>query len=432
MPISHLASALVPGAFVSAGLLLGLAALGWTAGPGVAAGPEQPPGERFTVRPDQLPRPYATPSAGNPSRQVARPAGAGLNVPAGFVARLFADDLEHPRYLLGVPNGDVLLAESAAGRITVLRDADGDGRAEQRAVLIDGLRRPHGLALRPGWLYVADTDRVWRVAYTPGDLRARAAPEPVTPAGALGPGSGHWTRNIAFHPDGSRFYVAIGSRSNIDEEEPPRAAILEFDADGERGPRVFATGLRNPVGIAYRPGSAELWSVINERDGLGDGLVPDYFTRVIAGGFYGWPYSYIGQHPQPGFAERRLDLVARAIVPDLLFQAHSAPIGLVFYDAQQFPAEYRGDAFVALRGSWNARRPTGYYVARVKMRDGRPVGHYETFASGFWIAGADTAQVWGRPAALAVAADGALLIGDDTGRTVWRVVWQPGGAGSGR
>ena len=402
-------------------LLGGLAGLLWMSTSQAQTG--QSPGERFMVRPDDLPAPYATPSASNPPQRVARPEGMGLNVPPGFAANAFADGLTHPRWLAVAPNGDVLLAESAIGRITLLRDADGDGRAETVATFLEGLSRPHGMAFRPGALYIADVNGVFRIPYQPGDIRARGEPRPITEPGALGPGSGHWTRNIVFSPDGGKFYVAVGSRGNIGEEDEIRAAVLEFGADGgER--RVYAGGLRNPVGIAFRPESDELWAVVNERDGLGDGLVPDYITRVVAGAFYGWPYAYIGRNPQPGFAERRPDLVQRTRVPDLLFQAHSAPIGLVFYSGESFPAEYRGDAFVALRGSWNSGQPTGYKIVRVPFRDGKPAGHYENFATGFWIAGKDTARVWGRPAGLAVAADGSLLIADDTGNSVWRVAWR--------
>lgn len=385
-----------------------------------AADPQEQPGTRFQVSPGDLPAPYATPAVSNSPRVVGRPAGARLRVPEGFAANLFAADLEHPRWMAVAENGDVFLAEPRAGEITLLRDADGDGRAEQRTTFADGFERPHGLAFHRDHLYVADIERVWRIPYRAGDLEARGERAPVTAPEALGSGRGHWTRNIAFHPDGSRFFVAIGSRGNIAEEAVPRATVQVFDADGS-GQRTFAAGLRNPVGIAFRPGSADLYVVVNERDGLGDGLVPDYLTRVEEGGFYGWPYAYIGGNPQPGFAERRPDLVEKTLVPDLLFESHSAPIGLVFYDAEQFPADYRGDAFVALRGSWNANAPRGYKVVRVPFVDGAPEGGYENFATGFWLAGSDQAAVWGRPAGLAVAKDGSLLIADDTGKSVWRV-----------
>jgi glucose/arabinose dehydrogenase len=276
------------------------------------------------------------------------------------------------------------------------------------------------LAIRAGAVYVADTRAVWRLPYRVGEKQAGGPAERVTPPGALGSGGSHWTRNIVFAPDGAHFFVAIGSAGNLAEEPAPRATVQAFAADGSNQ-RTFADGLRNPVGIAVRPGSDELWVVVNERDGLGDELVPDYLTRIRRGDFFGWPYAYTGTNPQPGFADRRPDLVRRSRVPDLLFRSHSAPIGLVFYTGTSFPPAYRGDAFVALRGSWNADRPRGYMVARVPFEDGRPRGYYEAFATGFWVAGTTTAQVIGRPAGLAVTGDGALLIADDTGDRVWQV-----------
>lgn len=404
---------------------LGLAGIALAAGTcaGARAEPDEMPGQQFVVRPADLPRPYTSPSVANPPRFVARPSGASLRVPPGFAANVFAENLGHPRWLEVALNGDVFLAESALGKITLLRDAKGSGRAETITTFAEGFDRPHGMAFRPGWFYVADTTRVWRIPYQPGDTRARAAAEPVTQEGAIGPGSGHWTRNIVFAPDGTKFFLAVGSRGNLDVEPDTRAAILEFAADGS-GRRVVAGGLRNPVGIALRPDTSELWAVVNERDGMGDGLVPDYLTRIVEGAFYGWPYAYIGPNPQPGYAERRPDLVSRARIPDLLFQSHSAPLGLVFYTGRSFPPEYRGDAFVALHGSWNAAKPTGYKIVRVPFGDGKLAGHYENFATGFWHEGADTARVWGRPVGLAIAADGALLIADDAGNSVWRVAWR--------
>lgn len=381
------------------------------------------PGTRIEIRAGDLPRPYATGSVFNGSRGVARPAGAALRVPDGFEAKVFADGLSHARWLAVAANGDVFLAEPSAGRVTLLRDGDGDGRAEMRTIFLDGLDDPHGMAISGGYFHVADARGVWRVPYTPGDERARARAQRITASGAFGAAGGHWTRNLAFSRDGAHFYVAIGSASNIDEERAPRATVQEFRADGS-GQRTFASGLRNPVGIAFYPGGDDLYTVVNERDGLGDELVPDYLTRLKRDGFYGWPYSYIGRNPQPGFADRRPDLVARAIVPDLLFRSHSAPLGLVFYEGTQFPAGYRGDAFVALHGSWNAAQPRGYFVARVPFADGRPKGYYEVFASGFWRDTDENAYVMGRPAGLAVARDGALLIADDAGGAVWRVSYR--------
>lgn len=377
------------------------------------------PGARFEVVPDALPAPGAGSSVANPSTRIDRPEDARPQVPDGFRATLFADGLRHARWLAVAPGGDVFLAEPRAGRITVLRDEDGDGRADLATTFAEGLARPHGMAFHDGHLYVADTEHVWRFDYRPGQTEG-GDPDALTEEGALGDGSGHWTRNLAIHPDGQRLYVAVGSRDNIAEEPAPRATIQELRIDGT-GQRTFAAGLRNPVGIRFRPGTDELWTVVNERDGMGDGLVPDYLTRVREGEFYGWPYAYIGSNPQPGYAERRPGLVERTIVPDLLFESHSAPLGLAFYDGQAFPEGYRGDAFVALHGSWNRAEPTGYKVVHVPFEDGVPAGHYVNFATGFWAGGTDTARVWGRPVGLAVAADGSLLVADDVGQVVWRI-----------
>jgi glucose/arabinose dehydrogenase len=380
-------------------------------------------GERIRVDPAGLPPPSATRSVSNAPRIVARPPDAAPKAPPGFRVGLFRAGLSHPRHLVVAANGDVLLAEPGEDQITLLRDTDGDGRADLVQPFIEDLDRPHGLAIHGGYLYVADTVRVSRVPYVAGDLKPRGPIEKVTADGALGSGGGHWTRNVVVSPDGRQLFVAVGSAGNIGEEQPPRATIQSFRLEGgvARGQATFASGLRNPVGIAFLPGTQRLFTVVNERDGLGDDLVPDYLTEVKAGAFYGWPYSYIGANPQPGYAERRPDLVRQAVVPDLLFKSHSAPIGLVFYEGRQFPAEYRGDAFVTLRGSWNAGRPVGYQVARVRFRDGRPEGSYEIFLDGFRTGGADRAEVWGRPAGIAEMLDGSLLVADDTGKTIWRV-----------
>ncbi len=382
------------------------------------------PGDEISIDAAALPPPHATPSVGNPPEVIPRPHGAGLKLPPGFHAALFAEGLDDARWLAVAPNGDVFLAESQPGRIILLRDSAGGGRADLRTTFAEGFDRPHGMAFHGGYLYVGDVRGVWRLRYRPGQTVAEGPPEAVTRPHALGDGGGHWTRNLVFSPGGDRLFVAVGSRSNIAEEKAPRATVQEFAVDGS-GQRTFASGLRNPVGIAFRPGTDELWAVVNERDGLGDGLVPDYLVHLRDGGFYGWPYSYLGGHPQPGFADKRPDLVRRAIVPDLLFRSHSAPLGLVFYDAGQFPAEYRGDAFVALHGSWNSSRPTGYMVVRVHFTGGKPAKAYQVFATGFRLDAGSPAKVWGRPVGLAVAKDGSLLLADDAGQTVWRISYRP-------
>lgn len=386
------------------------------------AQPLQPVGERDAVDPADLPAPYATDSVSNRARVVARPAGARLAVPAGFASNLFHDDLSGPRWMTVASNGDVLLTETRAGRIRVLRDGDGDGRAEIAELYSDDIPAPHGLALHGGYLYVSSPAQLYRFPYRPGDVRPRGPAEPVLKRGALGDGGGHWTRNLAVSRDGKSMFIAVGSRGNVGVEPSPRATIQRLDlATGNLD--TFAAGLRNPVGIAVYPGSDRLYTVVNERDGLGDGLVPDYLTEVKPGAFYGWPYAYIGRNPDPDYGGRRPDLVAQSVTPDLLFRSHSAPMGLVFYDRDRFPADYRGDAFVALHGSWNAADPRGYMVVRVPFAHGRPAGGYESFATGFWVRGSDRALVIGRPAGLAVAGDGSLLVADDAGGAVWRIAW---------
>jgi glucose/arabinose dehydrogenase len=385
---------------------------------------EQLVGTQFQFSAAALPAPAEETSVANVSEPVARPAGALPNVPAGFAVSVFAEGLSHARYLAVMPNGDVMLAELDANKVTVLRDENGSGTTTKRFTFADHLYHPHGIEFHDGYVYIADLRAVWRYRWNEADGTAAGPAEQVTADGALGHYSGgHFTRNITFAPDGKHFYVSIGSQSNIAEDGDPWATIKEFDAAGGPG-RIYASGLRNPIGIGFYPGTDTLFAVVNERDGLGDGLVPDYLTSVKQGGFYGWPYSYLGQHKQPGpLGDKRQDLASRAIVPDVLFQSHSAPLSLDFYQGKQFPAEYRGDAFVSLHGSWNSSAPTGYKIVRVRFKDGKPLGGYENFMTGFWLKGTNPAQVWGRPVGLATAADGSLLIADDVGQRVWRVAW---------
>jgi glucose/arabinose dehydrogenase len=379
------------------------------AGAAGAAGPE--PLSRFHIHFTDLPEPHATPSAANPAAIVARSQHDAPILPPGWNAWLFADDLDHPRNLLVLPDGSVLVAEQRADRLTRLADGDGDGLAESRTVFATGFDEPYGLAFHDGQVWVADTKAVWRLDWREGAPQAGARTR-VTKPGALGDDRGHSTRSLAIAPDGKHFYVGIGSRSNIAVEPAPRATIQEFAIDGS-GQRTFASGLRNPVGMAFRPGSDELWAVVNERDGMGDELVPDYLAQIPDGAFFGWPYAYVGSHPQPGFAERQPTLVVRSRIPDVLFKAHSAPLGLAFLD---------GFAYVALHGSWNRSTPNAGMVARVPLTNDHPLGHYEVFASGFMI---DATHAWGRPAGLAASHDGALYIADDAGRTVWKIAPEP-------
>jgi glucose/arabinose dehydrogenase len=404
----------------AAGFCLALVAAAFA---GKAVRAEEAPGQRFEIKPADLPAPFATRSVGNSPDRVRRTAGTAPRVPAGYRANLFAEGLDHARWLAVAPTGEVFLAEPRAGKVTLLVDSDGDGRADKRSVFARGHETPHGLAVHGGFLYVADLDGVWRYDWRPGQERAAERGRRLTPAGAFGDTGGHWTRNIAIAPDGKRIYVAIGSEGNIEEEPDPRATIKQFAIDGSGG-SIFARGLRNPVGIAIHPDTGALYTTVNERDGLGDGLVPDYLTQVTEGAFYGWPYAYIGPNPQPGFANRRPDLVRQAVVPNVLFQSHSAPMALLFAKGGNFPADWQDDAFVAFRGSWNAAVPTGYKIVRVPFEKGRPLGWYENFVTGFRLDPPDgkaTAQVWGRPVGLALAKDGSLLIAVDVDHSIWRI-----------
>jgi glucose/arabinose dehydrogenase len=375
-----------------------------------------PTPRHYDIRYEQLPPPFATPSANNWPNVTSRPNGATLHLPPGFTISEYASGLDDPRNMLLAPNGDVLLAEPGAGRVTVLRDANHDGVAELRYTLIDGLNEPYGLAFHAGDLYIGDVDAVVRIPYAAGQTRTNAQPERI----ASLPSGGHATRGIVFNRAGTKMYVSVGSASNVSAGEPPeRAAILEFNPDGT-GKRIFASGLRNPVGTAWEPVSGALWAAVNERDGMGEDQVPDYVTDVRDGAFYGWPYAFIGPHEDSRRRGERPDLVRKTIPPALLVQAHSATLGIAFYEGTMFPPEYRGSAFVACHGSWNRALRTGYKVIRIPFRDGRPTGGYDDFVTG-WMTDERSRKVWGRPVGVLVLADGSLLISDDGAGKVWRV-----------
>jgi glucose/arabinose dehydrogenase len=402
--------------------LTGQAALGdWTT---------DAPGVRRKITVNDLARPYDTPSANNFPRVVPRPEGAWPKTPEGFEVTEFATGLVEPRVIVRAPNGDLFLAESRANRIRVLRDADGDGTLEVSEIFAAGLNRPFGIAFypvgsEPKYVYVGNTDSVVRFAYKDGDTKASSKAETIIkniPSGneAVG-GGGHWTRDLEFSADGKTLYVAVGSRSNVDDDdrEKRRARILAFDPDG-KNERVFAYGIRNPVGLATHPQTGQLWTSVNERDALGDDLVPDYITHVEEGGFYGWPWYYIGPNQDPRHQGKHPELKEKVIVPDVLLQSHMASIDLTFYDGDQFPREYRHDAFAAEHGSWNRARRVGYKVIRVPMNDGKATGEFEDFLVGFVTQDGD---VWGRPAGVAVAKDGSLMVTDDGSGTIWRVTY---------
>jgi glucose/arabinose dehydrogenase len=384
------------------------------------------PGVIRRITPADLPPPYATRSSANGADTAPWPPGARPRAPAGFKVELFASGLEAPRLLRTAPNGDVFVAEMERGAIVILHD-NGPGKPASVGTYAEGLEEPFGLAFyppgpEPQWLYVGAVGAILRFPYRNGDQQASGGPETIVPHLPVG---GHGTRNIVFSPDGRTLFVAVGSASNDAEggsDETGRADILAFDPQG-KSKRVLATGIRNPVGLAFHPVTGDLWTSVNERDELGDNLPPDYVTRVRAGAFYGWPWFYIGDHRDPRHPHARPDLARRITVPDVLIQPHSAPLQLAVYTGTQFPAEYRGDIFLALHGSWNRAQRTGYKLVRVMLRDGKPTGTYQDFLTGFV---GDDGRVWGRPVGVAVAANGSLLVSDDAGGTVWRVSYGGG------
>jgi len=372
-------------------------------------------------------------------------------VPPGFAVDEFASSLDRPRLVRAAPNGDLFIAESTAGQIRVLRAADGAAKAERVEVFATRLNLPFGIAFwppgpDPQFIYVANTDSVVRFPYRNGDLRARGPAQTVVniPGGGFLRGGGHWTRDVIFSRDGSKMFVSVGSGSNDAERlarrqlpdaiqydqlhgfgaawgaEEKRANVLQCNADGT-GLHIFATGLRNCVGMTIAPANGELWCSTNERDDLGDNLPPDYLTSVKEGGFYGWPWYYIGGNEDPHHRDERPDLKSKVVVPDVLIQAHSASLEMTFYEAGQFPPEYRGDAFAAEHGSWNRSRRTGYKIIRVIIRNGKPTGEYEDFMTGFVTT---DGNVWARPVGVAVARDGSLIVTEDAHGTVWRIAYR--------
>ena len=416
-----------------AGLLEGPAAFGdWHA---------DRPGTRRLIRSQDLPAPDMAQSVRNSVRIMRRTDDQKPIVPNGFEVNLFASGLSGPRILRVAPNGDVFAAESSAGRVVVLRP--NGSSASEPSVFASNLVNPFGIAFYPPgpdpqWVYVGNTDSVVRFPYRNGDETARGPAEMIVPHLPVG---GHKTRDVVFSPDGKIMYVSVGSGSNVGDSmekmsvadaqkwqadrplgaawgnEQGRADVLTFDPQGQ-SERIYATGIRNCVGLAVAPSSGTVWCSTNERDGLGDNVPPDYITRVHEGAFYGWPWYYIGAHEDPRHAGERPDLKDKITVPDVLVQPHSASLGMTFYNATQFPAEYRGSIFAAEHGSWNRSKRTGYKIIRVITKDGAPTGEYEDFATGFTI---DDSAVWGRPVGVAVDNNGALLISEDGSGTIWRI-----------
>jgi len=398
------------------------------------------PGITRKITVADLPKPFATKSVDNGPDVVARPASAQLHALPGFKVELYASGFENPREMRTAPNGDIFLAESSAGQIKVLRGVEANGKAQQLQVFASGLHQPFGIAFyppgpNPQWIYIGDTDAVVRFPYTNGDMKARGTMQHIAdlPGGGHLRGGGHWTRDIAFSPDGKRMFVSVGSHSNHDDaddnpEEKNRADVLVFNPDGS-GQRVFASGIRNAVGIAIEPKTGELWGSVNERDGLGDNLVPDYITHIQDGGFYGWPWYYMGKNQDPELEDKHPDLRMRVITPDVLLQPHFASLEMTFYQGTQFPAEYRGDIFAAEHGSWNRDHRAGYEVIRVPLHQtGKASGEFEDFLTGFVT---DDGKVWGRPVGVTVGNDGSLYVSDDGSNSIWRVSYV-GSAGRGR
>lgn len=406
------------------------------------------PGVFRKITPADLPKPFSSESVSTKSRIVPRPAGMLPQAPAGFKVGLFSDGLVVPRVIRVAPNGDIFVVETQAGRVRVFRGISADGKPRESSVFATGFHEPYGMVFyplgeNPQWLYVANTDSVVRYAYKSGDLKATGKPEVViaklpssrsrdenawraydlaVASGKAPPDHGHWTRDLAFSLDGKRLFVGVGSASNLDDpddhpSEFQRANILEYTPEG-KFVKVYASGIRNPSGIAVNPTTGQLWCSVNERDGLGDDLVPDYISHVEEDGFYGWPWYYIGGNPDPRLNGKHPELKDKVIVPDVLLQSHTASLQMTFYDGKQFPAAYRGDIFASQHGSWNRLVRSGYEVVRVPLKDGKSNGIYQDFLTGFLTPNGD---VWGRPVGVAVAADGSLLVSDDGSGSIWRV-----------
>jgi glucose/arabinose dehydrogenase len=389
------------------------------------------PGVMRLITPADLPKPYATSSARNQPKVVPQPQDAWPQVLPGFKIERLATGIKQPRLLRTAPNGDIFIADSAANEILVMHGVENGSGTITPQVFATGLDQPFGIAFyppgpNPQFVYVGNTGSVVKFPYRSGDLKASGPAQmvvPNIPSGGRLTGGGHWTRDVIFTADGKKMFVSVGSHSNVmalPEDVPQevrRADILEFNPDGS-GERIYASGIRNAVGVAFNPTTGQLWASVNERDEIGDNLPPDYITHVQEGGFYGWPWYYIGSNLDPRHADNHPDWNGKVIVPDVLIEAHSASLEMTFYQGKQFPAEYRGDAFAAEHGSWNRGIRTGYKIIRVPMKNGKATGEYEDFVTGFVAA---DENVWGRPVGVTVAADGSLIFSDDGSGSIWRV-----------
>ena len=371
--------------------------------------------KQYLIRPDKLPKLGSGKSVIRLPKVQDTDDLIALRLPSGFKSNVFAVGLRSPRGLAVAPNGDVFCVESYQGRVVLLRDKDGTGRSEEKFVFAKGLTLPYGIVFHGDYVYVANTNSVVRFKYRVGQTEA-GEPETIVPDIPHGGRKNHWTRNLAFSPDGNMLFITVGSKTDNEEDPPPRATILTCDPDG-KNLKTFARGLRNPVGVAFRPDSEEMWITCVERDFLGDDLVPDFVTRVDEGDDFGWPQFYIGNHRAPGYqrAPKR-----KVRVPDVLVQAHSVPLGLTFGTDTNFPAAYKDDLYVAMRGSTNRKIRSGYMVARIRFENGRRVPGYEEFATG-WVPDRKKPLVYGRPVGLATAKDGSLLVTDEAGHRIWRI-----------
>lgn len=394
----------------------------------------QAPGVRRHLTAADLPAPNPQESVDNGADMIPRPANAWPQAPKGFKVEQYATDLDNPRLLRTAPNGDIFLAESATGKIRVFRGVNAQGHPQQTSVFATGLHQPFGIAFYPNgenpkYIYIGDTDAIVRFPYHNGDMKAAGPMQELAelPGGGRLRGGGHWTRDLVFSKDGTKLFASVGSHSNVDDpdthpEEFHRADVLEFTPEG-KFVKVYAYGIRNCVGEAINPTTGQLWCSVNERDAIGNHLVPDYVTHVEEGGFYGWPWYYMGTHggnQDPRHKGKHPELQSKVITPDVLVNPHFASLEMTFYEGSQFPAEYKGDAFAAEHGSWNQANRSGYEVIRIPMKNGKATGEYEDFLTGFTVG---NGGVWGRPVGVTVGKDGSLFVSDDGTRSIWHVIY---------
>ena len=368
----------------------------------------------------KLPPPYATPSSDNRPHVISHPSGAQLQVPHGFEIEEYATGFDTPRFMYTAPGGEIIVSDSSAGSVYVLTDKNKSHKDPERKKILEGLDRPYGLAIWKEYLYVGEQTSIKRYKYDAKAMTATAGQEIASLKNFT---QGHWTRSLLFDSKGEKLYVGIGSGSNVDTgENPMRAAVNRFNPDGS-GHEIYASGTRNPIGLHWYPGTNILWVAVQERDALGDNLVPDYFTHVQQGAFYGWPYAYAGPHEEPRHKGERPDLVAKTIPGDVLLQSHVAVLDFLFYTGKQFPAEYQGGAFVAMHGSWNRSKRVGYEVSFIPFKDGKPSGPVREFLTG-WRISPESRDVWGRPVAIMQLPDGSILVSDDGGHKIWRISYK--------